>query len=323
MSHRSNFPQYFPLVVDSLVYGIYSVLFYHSVQLLLSRRTSNYKLHLGWLTTLFLLSTIHIALAYAWAFITDTGDNAIYELFSLKNPRPVLYLPEDPISVHSIGILLKLRYSLANAIADFIIIHRCYVIWGYRWRAVALLAVAYVFTCIGAILGMLPLSGTSERAAMAICIVSVFLTNVLGAGLAAGRIWWISRTAANYLGRRSRRRYLDLTAIIIESGLMYPTGLALVVIVYLIPTTPTVSVSICLAACYHIVGIAPTLLIVRVGMGVSTDDVDTCVTITRTGAGGGLQLSDFDAPWGHNTTMQLEVRGTREDFKGRDNQFLV
>jgi hypothetical protein len=127
---------------------------------------------------------------------------------------------------------------------------------------------------------------------------------------------------------------------------MYPTGLALVVIVYLIPTTPTVSVSICLAACYHIVvcglftcaeqlmdllcllfslkqGIAPTLLIVRVGMGVSTDDVDTCVTISRTGAGGGLQLSDFDAPWGHNTTMQLEIRGTREDFKGRDTQFLV
>jgi hypothetical protein len=67
--------------------GIYSVLFYHSVQLLLSRRTSNYKLHLGLLTALFLLSTIHIALAYAWAFITDTGDTAIYELFSLKNPR--------------------------------------------------------------------------------------------------------------------------------------------------------------------------------------------------------------------------------------------
>jgi hypothetical protein len=89
--------------------GIYSVLFYQSVQLLLSRRTSNYKLHLGLLTALFLLSTIHIALAYAWAFITDTGDTAIYELFSLKNPRPVLYLPEDPISVHSIGILLKLR----------------------------------------------------------------------------------------------------------------------------------------------------------------------------------------------------------------------
>jgi hypothetical protein len=91
--------------------GIYSVLFYQSVQVLLSRRTPNYKLHLGWMTTLFLLSTIHIALAYAWAFITDTADTAIYELFSLKNPLPVLYLPGDPLSVHRIGILLKIRYN--------------------------------------------------------------------------------------------------------------------------------------------------------------------------------------------------------------------
>jgi hypothetical protein len=91
--------------------GIYSVLFYQSVQVLLSRRTPNYKLHLGWMTTLFLLSTIHIALAYAWAFITDTADTAIYELFSLSNPLPVLYLPGDPPSVHRIGILLKIRYN--------------------------------------------------------------------------------------------------------------------------------------------------------------------------------------------------------------------
>ncbi|KAJ7884147.1 hypothetical protein B0H14DRAFT_2700930 [Mycena olivaceomarginata] len=114
-----------------------------------------------------------------------------------------------------------------------------------------------MFTCISVILGMLPLSGASERTAMAICIGSVFFTNVLGAGLTAGRIWWISRTAASYLGRRSRRKYLDLTAIIIESGLMYPAALALVIIVYLIPSTPAVSVSICLAACYHIVVCSP------------------------------------------------------------------
>ncbi|KAJ7882626.1 hypothetical protein B0H14DRAFT_2565309 [Mycena olivaceomarginata] len=274
MSQRSNFPQYFPLVVDSLVYGlsvpfspdfravdhrmnagIYSVLFYQSVQVLLSRRTPNYKLHLGWMTTLFLLSTIHIALAYAWAFITDTADTAIYELFSLKNPLPVLYLPGDPLSVHRIGILLKIRYTLANALADFIIIYRCYVIWGRRWRPVAFLAIAYVLTCIGGLLGLLPLSGNAERAGMAVCIGTVFFTNVLGAGLAAGRIWWISRRAATFLGSRSRKKYLDLTAILLESGLMYPAALALLIIVYLIPTTPVVSVLIVLAACYHIVGI--------------------------------------------------------------------
>jgi hypothetical protein len=38
---------------------------------------------------------------------------------------------------------------------------------------------------------------------------------------------------------------------------MYPAALALLIIVYLIPTTPVVSVLIVLAACYHIVVRSP------------------------------------------------------------------
>ncbi|KAJ7347538.1 hypothetical protein DFH08DRAFT_960854 [Mycena albidolilacea] len=236
----------------------------------------NYRLHRGRLTALFRLdlSTIHIALAYVWAFTTDTADTAIYELFSLENPLPVLYLPEDPISVHRIGFVLKFGYSLARGLPHwddsimtmicfqcdcrFYIIHRCYVIWDYKWRAVALLIVAYVFTC-------------------------------------TGRIWWISRTAASYLGRRSRRKYLDLTTIMIGSALMYPAALALVIIVYLIPSILEVSMSICLAVCYHIFGVAPTL--------------------GEAGAGSGQH--EFPVHRGHNTTMELRARGTGEQFEGR------
>jgi hypothetical protein len=64
-------------------------------------------------------------------------------------------------------------------------------------------------------------------------------------------------------------------------------------------------------------GIAPTLLIVRVGLGLSTDDdVNTGLIISvETGAGGGLP--EFSVPRGHNTTMELEARGTSEEFEGR------
>ncbi|KAJ7336773.1 hypothetical protein DFH08DRAFT_1017836, partial [Mycena albidolilacea] len=311
---RSHFTQYFPLVLDSLTYGIYSVLFYQSVEVLLSRRRSNYKFHLACMIVLFFLSTLHIALAYAWAFITDTADTAIYELFSLKNPLPVLYATGDPESVHRIGILLKIRFSVAkvaSAVADAIIIYRCYLIWGFSWRAIAFLIAAWVLTIVGGVVGLLPLSGTSERAAMAVCIGTVFFTNVLGSGLAAGRIWWISRRAANYLGRRSRKKYMDLTAILIESGLIYPTAFAITVIVFLIPSTPTSAVLICLAPCYHIVGIAPTLIIVRVGLGVSTDDVEKCVTISRRST-----LPSFAVQRGSNAAMELQVRVEEEEFQG-------
>ncbi|KAJ6566511.1 hypothetical protein B0H19DRAFT_1138028 [Mycena capillaripes] len=292
MSPRSHFSEYFPLAIDSLTYGIYSVLFYQSVQVLLSRRRPNYKFHLACMIVLFALSTIHIVLAYAWAFITDTADTAIYELFSLKDPLPVLYAPDDPISAHHIGLLLKIRFSLANAIADTIIIYRCYVIWSFNWRPIALLIVSWVFLLIGAVLGLLPLSGTPERAAMAVCVGTAFLTNVLGAGLAAGRIWWISQQGGNYLGRGTEKRYQHSTAILLESGLIYPATLALIIILYLIPQTPTVSVLVCLAVCYHVVGIAPTLIIVRVGLGVSTDADD-------------VERGD--------TTMELQFRATEEE----------
>ncbi|KAJ7334591.1 hypothetical protein DFH08DRAFT_813667 [Mycena albidolilacea] len=63
---------------------------------------------------LFLLSTIHIALAYTWAFITDRAQTGIYELFSLDNPLPVLYGPDDPAIVRRLGILIKIRYTLAK-----------------------------------------------------------------------------------------------------------------------------------------------------------------------------------------------------------------
>ncbi|KAJ6529729.1 hypothetical protein B0H19DRAFT_1193150 [Mycena capillaripes] len=314
MSSSSHFQQYLPLTIDSLTYGIYLVLFCQSVQVLLSRRRANYKVHLACMSVLFLLSTIHVALAYAWAFITDTGDAAIYEFASWTNPLPVLYAPGDPVSVRHIGILLKIRYSLSNAIADAIIIYRCYVIWGFNWRqfGVVLLIVSWFLTLVGALLGLFPLSKTPERVVTIVCIATVFFTNVLGAGLAAERIWWISRQANNYLGRRTQKRYLDLPAILLESGLIYPASLLVVVIVYFIPRRPTFSVLTCLAACYHIVGIAPTLIIVRVGLGVSTDDVEKCVTIGRASA-----LPSFGVERGSETTVELDHQVSGDEFQER------
>ncbi|KAJ7141943.1 hypothetical protein C8R43DRAFT_1016886 [Mycena crocata] len=259
---------------------------------------------------LFLLSTIHIALAYSWAFITDRAQTGIYEVFSLDNPLPVLYGPDDPAIVRRLGVLIKVRYTLANAIADGIILYRCYVIWGFNWRPVALPALAYVSTVFGGILGLIPLSGTSERVATAVCMGPIFSTNVIAASLAASRIWWMSRHITKLLGGRNpRKRYTDLTAILLESGLIYPAALAISVVIFVLPdsVTPRVSVLICIAACYHIVGIAPTLIIVRVGLGVSTDDVDDTVARSR-------ETPISPERRGALTAMEFRVRATTDEF---------
>ncbi|KAF7343974.1 Rtt106 domain-containing protein [Mycena venus] len=236
----SHFLQYFPLVIDTFVYGIYCALFVQSVQVLLSRRRAHYRLHLGGLTTLFLLSTIHIVAAYAWAFITDNATTAIYELISLRNPPPDLYGPDDPVVVHHLARLLRARYAIANALADAILIWRCYIIWGNSWRAVAFPCIAYMVNIGGVIVAALPLQGPSRRTAVAVCIGTTFFTNVVASSLA-------------------------------------------VLVLFIVPSTSTISVLISLAPIYHIVGISPTLIIVRVGLGVSTDDVDKTITSVSRG----------------------------------------
>ncbi|KAJ7215002.1 hypothetical protein GGX14DRAFT_392266 [Mycena pura] len=94
--------------------GVYTVLFFQSVQLLCSYRRPNYKFHLGCMILLFILSTIHIALAYTWASMSDRAQTGIYQVFSLDNPLPVLYDPDDPAIVRRLGLLIKIRYSLSK-----------------------------------------------------------------------------------------------------------------------------------------------------------------------------------------------------------------
>ncbi|KAJ7437889.1 hypothetical protein B0H11DRAFT_2106082 [Mycena galericulata] len=306
----------FQFKLDTFAYGIYSALFVQSVQVLLKRRRIHYKLHLCGLTALFLLSTIHIIAAYTWAFITDTATSAIYELLSLRNPPPDLYGPDDPMVVHHLAGLLRARYAIANALADAILIWRCYVIWGNSWRAIAFPCVVYTVNMGGFIVGALPLLGPSQRTAIAVCIGTTFLTNVVASSLAAGRIWWISRRASFVLSRTSRRTYANLTAILVESGCIYPISIIIVLILFVVPSTPTISVLISIAPVYHIVGISPTLIIVRVGLGVSTDDVDKTLSSFSRGPNDSEPRHTRRLPistlrFNHATTVELGLETRR------------
>ncbi|KAJ7190175.1 hypothetical protein GGX14DRAFT_483653 [Mycena pura] len=80
-----------------------------------------------------------------------------------------------------------------------------------------------------------------------------FFTNVLAASLAAGRIWWICRRASYFLNRSAHRKYSDLIAILLESGLIYPASLIATIAVFVAPTTSTESVLVCIATVYHLV----------------------------------------------------------------------
>ncbi|CAK5276367.1 unnamed protein product [Mycena citricolor] len=268
----ARFVTYLPLAVDSLLYCVYTALFLRALTVLTARqRRAHMRTHLACISALFLLSTIHIVCAYVWALIADRGATAVYSLFSLKVPTPVLFDPGDPKAVRTLAVILRVRYLLSNQIADAVVIHRCYIIWDRRWPAMVPLLIAYTATFVGGICHVLPLPVRGQQAAVATAVASAFITNVGATSLAAFRIWTISRRARGFREESNRVFYANITAIIVESGLVYPAVLLLTCVLFLFHDT-FIAVLVGVAAVYQVVGIAPMLIVVRVGLGTSTDN---------------------------------------------------
>jgi len=277
----TSFVLVFPLVVDSLFYGVYSVLFLLSVYVLCTGRRPLFKFHLACMVALFALSTAHITLVYTLAFLSDFGVSAPYEIFSLRAQGPTLFPDGDPHgNLDRMAQSVRILYGLSNAVADALIIYRCYVIWAYKWKIVLLPILAWCASLLVTVFGA---AGQGNRAVIIAAATSLF-TNIIAASLAAGRIWWIGRQARAMLGKDVQIKYRASFAILLESGLLYPAVLLLAVVFFIAPVAAVGTLSF-LAMSYQLVGIAPTLIIVRVGLGVSTETVDQTVS-TLVAAGG-------------------------------------
>ncbi|KAJ7037329.1 hypothetical protein C8F04DRAFT_1093314 [Mycena alexandri] len=93
--------------------------------------------------------------------------------------------------------------------------------------------------------------------------------------LTAGRIWYIQRESKAMSCQSFQKRYATAIAIVLESGVLY----SLCVIIYVISTsikTKLASETIFNGVAWSMVqigvNIAPTLILVRVGMGCSTEN---------------------------------------------------
>ncbi|KAJ7700510.1 hypothetical protein B0H17DRAFT_834120, partial [Mycena rosella] len=99
-------------------------------------------------------------------------------------------------------------------------------------------------------------------------------TNVVVTILTAGRIWWISRKAGPYWKTDLQKRVASSIFILVESGVMYSaatsTYLALAVI-----GSPVQNPIFQMLT--QLVGIVPTLIIARVGLGASAQSVESTV----------------------------------------------
>ncbi|KAF8890433.1 hypothetical protein BD779DRAFT_1517608 [Infundibulicybe gibba] len=288
------------LWVETLLYGAYAVLFSICIYILLYSRKPSSGLNKPLLTTavaMFAMSTIHVAVGLA------RGIAAFIDSKDLQDGA-ISYFAEIWIWI---SIFKQALYVTNNVIADALVVYRCYVVWSFSVKIIVIPIILLISTTVCGYLAVFNFSqvhpGDSvfapNIAEWGTALFSLSLaTNITVTSLIAARIWWISREAQAVLGRKHSQKYSNAVAIILESGAIYSVSLMTLLILY---CTKSNAQYIAYDALAQIMGIVPTLIIVRVGLGVSTQDVHTYGNQTSTKV-----VSSFRT--GQSTPMPMQVR---------------
>ncbi|KIK50898.1 hypothetical protein GYMLUDRAFT_417559 [Collybiopsis luxurians FD-317 M1] len=179
---------------------------------------------------------------------------------------------------------------IANSIADGILICRCYYLWAGRKSIIAVPVVLYTLNSFFILAGLLTemkreqhsnppfllnsisLDQTSFNIAAMMSLaygILTLVTNLFLTALIAGRIFWLTRTTNSHNNAPDtvdNRQITRLILITVESGCLY--ALTLIVGVCFIPFMSPAKFMPILA---QTMGIAPTLIMVRVDLTANTE----------------------------------------------------
>lgn len=269
-----NVTQAVGLVCEALLYGVYCVLFITSVVILIKRyRVSNRVI---WAANclLFTTSTAHFALMFNHFYIAL--ENAPFADFGNETPELM-------------GA--NLMISVVDVIGDLLLLYRCWLVWGNNFYVIVLplLTALGGFGCILPIPSLLmsidPTSPVPPSQIVPLTIAGYVLplcTNIMVTVLIAGRLWYISRIPV--VNEHGKPVILKIAAggrpmmLIIESGALYMVTQLIFVI--LVATRNPAEAVLSLAGT-QIYGIASTLIIIRVGLGISSEQTMSAMTMTQ------------------------------------------
>ncbi|KAJ8088130.1 hypothetical protein PM082_013681 [Marasmius tenuissimus] len=268
------------LTATYFFYGLYMVLVILCVPLLMRDRFENRRFYVSSTLLLFVICTIMVI--DVTIFYTHEAC-VVYDFAKTRDWRPYVdYLMHNKLKLALYAGVNGIP-PLANIIAETMLIHRCYIIWGRRKRVaiplIILSAISSLLFLVASVLGVTGYGNMgSKRGAKLMTNAGPFhfvgllmsaVVNVLVTLLTAGRIWWINRQSQAHVGvseKKNTHKLSTANRIILESGMIYPTVMVVYIItgwqyhakqlrpVELIPVTV-------LSA-----GIAPTLALLRAQM---------------------------------------------------------
>ncbi|KAI1794458.1 hypothetical protein LXA43DRAFT_883760 [Ganoderma leucocontextum] len=254
-------------VCEAILWGSYTVLFIASVVVLLRRfKAPRRKLNVPIFFAnclLFASCTAHFALEFNHFYTTLQATGV--EGFA-----------DETLPLVGADTLI----SFCDLLGDLILLYRCWVIWGKNYWVVALpLATAAVgFGCIMGVahlvLTMDPTAPVPPAALVPLGLAGYALplaTNFMATTLIAGRLYASAHSAEKRVGSlmsgtmRAAQRAVE---IIVESGALY-LATQLVFVVLFALGHPAQAILAVIAV--QVYGIAPTLIVIRVALGMSSD----------------------------------------------------
>lgn len=235
-------------LVEVMLYGAHIVIFGLCCYVLLSRQKRVQWFTLSCAFALFALSTADVA----------------YTIRCATSDLPALFFPMD-IDMMDERIRPKpAMFVTNNFIADILLFHRCYVIWG---RPKTLLVIALVCLTADTMWGwlMVGFSKTEVRETLQpMYYWSVFALNIAVTAASVGRIYWVTMLASPEVERGTRKIYRTIISAFVESAAVY----SLSILAYLVWSKyqPIGYSFVMLSVVARLVAIMPTLMIVQVAL---------------------------------------------------------
>ncbi|KAK6988677.1 hypothetical protein R3P38DRAFT_276181 [Favolaschia claudopus] len=245
-----------------VVHGVFLLLFVLALYFLAHNHARGQRVLLFAAILLAGFAIVQVALDVALAGLPAT---ALRRILKEGMTRDVMSMMEAFASMYR---MRQGTLATNNAIADGLLLYRCYLIWaGSRYERF-IIAVPSILIIITAAIAYATIYRTWD---IRIPFGLALFTNLILFGLIAFRIWYKRRQAGVYLKQNAQvqRRYTASLEILLESGLLYVAA----VLIYLISMSSGKVVppfntfqNICWGSLAQLVNIVPTLILVRVAL---------------------------------------------------------
>lgn len=260
------------IFVQSLLYGAYAVLFFVTTYMLVSKRSSGHPIRRGMLfinLLMFVVATMHVAVNF-------TRIIKAFIIFANAPGGPAAFFNRLSEFTQMFGSTL---YVLQTLIGDAMVLYRCYLVWERKFWIIAfpcLLLLGSTVTGIGILYSF---DRVNPQANIFVVQLSrwitayfsmTFATNIICTALVAYRVWSINRKYMSFRMRKLR----PIMLLVVESGAFYSATLLALLILYNVDSWFQYVV---LDAVSPTVGIVFTVIMLRIIMGVSTEEGETAL----------------------------------------------